>query len=241
MVELRSVYPYGLNDRCKGKDWRERGQGELVGATLFKKVGHFIQYKVRAKKGSGRGIAPEIILERIHQSCVCYGPDSISCASCVLNGARVLVNSIKKSEGKCLGSLISDLIYKGEGKINFQIQYYDAILDMIDSKFGRVSYKQSASKLKPSVLFPIFFRNKLIQDLGLSRIFRDTSLLEALPLNTSIRVPTVVYRLGKTIRGKLFNYRQALANLDVDDFIANYQNLKCECEILYLLIHIINI
>ena len=26
MVELRSVYPYGLNDRCKGKDWRERGQ-----------------------------------------------------------------------------------------------------------------------------------------------------------------------------------------------------------------------
>ena len=37
MLELRSVYPYGLNDRCKGKDWQERGQGELVGATLLKK------------------------------------------------------------------------------------------------------------------------------------------------------------------------------------------------------------
>ena len=49
MVELRSVYPYGLNDRCKGKDWRERGQGELVGATLLKKVGHFIKNKARGK------------------------------------------------------------------------------------------------------------------------------------------------------------------------------------------------
>ena len=37
MVELRSVYPYNLNDRCKGRDWRERGQGELVGATVLKK------------------------------------------------------------------------------------------------------------------------------------------------------------------------------------------------------------
>ena len=36
MLEHRSVYPYGLNDRCKGKDWPERGQGESVSATLFK-------------------------------------------------------------------------------------------------------------------------------------------------------------------------------------------------------------
>ena len=232
MVELRSVYPYGLNDRCKGKDWRERAQGELVGATLFKKVGHFISNKTRGKRVAKSGILPEAGLAMIHDSCECYDPDSISCASCVLNGARILVNSIKKSQGKILGALISDLIFKGEGKNNFHMQYYDAILDMINSKFSKGSHQQSASnsKSKPKVIFPIFFKCKLIQDLGLSRMFREDVLLEALPNNLSVKSPTIVYKLGKTIRGKLFNYRQALANLDVDDFIAHYDNLQCNCE-----------
>ena len=101
---------------------------------------------------------------------------------------------------------------------------------MIYSKFSRGSCKQSASKCKPKVIFPVFFKSKLIQDLGLSRMFRETSLLEALPNNTSIKIPTIVYRLGKTVRGLLFNYHQALANLDVDEFIANYENLDCECK-----------
>ena len=100
MVELRSIYPYGLNDRCKGKDWRERGQGELVGANLFKKLGHFIPNQVRGKKGFRPGVSPEDGLTSIHESCGCYGPDSISCASCVLNGAKILVNSMKKYKAK---------------------------------------------------------------------------------------------------------------------------------------------
>ena len=106
MVELRSVYPYGLNDKCKGKDWRERGQGELVGATLFKKLGHFITNKARGKKVARPKVSPEASLAIIHGSCGCYESvsDSISCASCVLNGARILVNSIKKSQGKMLGA-----------------------------------------------------------------------------------------------------------------------------------------
>ena len=143
-----------------------------------------------------------------------------------------MVNSIKKSQGKILGALISDLIFKGEGKNNFHMQYYDAILDMINSKFSKGSHQQSASnsKSKPKVIFPIFFKCKLIQDLGLSRMFREDVLLEALPNNLSVKSPTIVYKLGKTIRGKLFNYRQALANLDVDDFIAHYDNLQCNCE-----------
>ena len=125
------------------------------------------------------------------------GPDFISCASCVLNGARILVNSMKKVQGKKLGSLISDLIYKGEGKNSFLMQYYDAILDMIDSKFSKGSHQQSASRQKPNVLFPIFFSSKLIQDLGLSRMFRETSMLEALPMNTIVKFQLLYTGLAK--------------------------------------------
>ena len=101
---------------------------------------------------------------------------------------------------------------------------------MIDSKFTRSFKEQSASKQKPRIIFPIFFRCKLIQDLGLSRMFRETSLLEALPNNTANKVPTIVFKLGKTVRGTIFNYRQALENLDVDEFVANYDNVNCECQ-----------
>ena len=125
-----------------------------------------------------------------------------------------------------LRALISDLIFKGKGSSNFYMQYYDSILDMINSKFSKGSCQQSASKLKskskPKVIFPIFFKCKLIQDLGLSRMFREDKLLEALPNNVSVKFPVIIHKLGNTIRGKLFNYRQALANLDVDNFIANY-------------------
>ena len=75
----------------------------------------------------------------IHGSCGCYDSDSISCASCVLNGAIILVNSNIKSQGKVLGELISDLILKGEGNRNFYMQYYDAVLDMINSEFFKGS------------------------------------------------------------------------------------------------------
>ena len=69
MVELRSVYPYGLNDRCKGRDWRERGEGVQVGSTLFKKLGHFLMQTKRAIKISRSVSKPKIMLTDIHEIC----------------------------------------------------------------------------------------------------------------------------------------------------------------------------
>ena len=113
-----------------------------------------------------------------------------------LNGARILVNSIKKSHGKMLGALISDLIFKGEGKNNFYMQYYDAVLDMINSKFSKGSYQQSASKSKskPKVFFQIFSKCKLLHDLVISRMFRENILLEAQPNNISVKFPVIVHK-----------------------------------------------
>ena len=66
--------------------------------------------------------------------------------------------------------------------------------------------------------------------MGLSRIFREDILLEALPNNISVKLPVIVHKLGNTIRGKLFNCCQALANLGLDNFIANYNSIQCVCE-----------
>ena len=229
MTELRTVFPYGFNERCGGRDWRVRGENDLVGRKLFKKLGHFLSNKKRAKKVHRPQVSAESSLDQIHHSCECNGPGLISCA-CVLNYSRQLVESLRKTQAKNLGALISEILYKGDSNKKFLPQYYEAILDMIDSKFSKGSLDQSASKSKPAIIFPVFFRHKIIQDVGLGRMFRDTALLEAIPKDTFNKVPTVVYKLGSTVRGYIFNYRQAIQDLDVDDFIANYNNTSCQCQ-----------
>ena len=50
MCSLQTVYPYGLNDRCKGRDWRIRADTDLVARTLFTKLGHCVPSKTRSVK-----------------------------------------------------------------------------------------------------------------------------------------------------------------------------------------------
>src|ERR1700734_1335794 len=47
--ELRTVYPYGLNDRCNGQDWFNRNEDDIT-STIFNKT------KIVRKKRSNKKI-----------------------------------------------------------------------------------------------------------------------------------------------------------------------------------------
>jgi len=47
--ELRTVYPYGLNDRCNGQDWFNRNDDDIA-STIFNKT------KIVRKKRSNKKI-----------------------------------------------------------------------------------------------------------------------------------------------------------------------------------------
>ena len=49
MKELRTIFPYGLNDRCKGKDFTKKKDLRDVTATVFNKIP-----VPRKKRGSGK-------------------------------------------------------------------------------------------------------------------------------------------------------------------------------------------
>ena len=136
MIELRTVFPYGCNNRCNGKDWSNREEGVQVAGTLFKKLGHFITAaKKRGPKVNRSSLSPTQCLDLIHKSCNHTNIFPTACASCVLNCARVEISKLTKNNGKKLGILLTELIYSGKGDDRFLLQYYDAIVDMINSKF----------------------------------------------------------------------------------------------------------
>ena len=49
LKELRTVYPYGLNDRCNGQDWFNRNDDDIT-STIFNKT------KIVRKKRSNKKI-----------------------------------------------------------------------------------------------------------------------------------------------------------------------------------------
>ena len=184
-------------------------------------------YKDRSKPQQ----EPDAILDELYNCCTCYDKDELSCSSCVLNSIRIKVNKLKKSTAKSLGTYIQNIIYSNSTSNNFLPQYYDALLDRINSKFApKVQTDLKSTKSRPELVCKIAFSDKHIQDIDLSRIFRDKTVLSSLPSNVPKIVPTIVYSYTKPIRNEIFNYKETMTDLNVTDFIHNYDKIDCKCD-----------
>ena len=122
------------------------------------------------------------------------------------------------------------LVMGGGAESKFLGIFFEAIIDMISSKFCREP-KASVSnkKSKPNVILPLYFSSKMLQDMEIAKMLRGEDLLETLPKNLAVKFPTVVFSYSKTIRSKICNYRQAQENINVDDFIEKFDEIGCEC------------
>ena len=163
---------------------------------------------------------------------IVYNQNELLCAACVLNYSRVKINSLKKSSSKKLGIYINNIIFSNAISNLFLPQYYDVILDLINSKFApKVQNTTTKStKSRPELICKIKFSDKHIQDIDLSRIFRDKSVLNTLPDIVPKTRPTIVYKYINPIRGKIFNYKQTMSELKVTEFIEDYDNISCKCD-----------
>ena len=229
---LQTIFPYGLNDRYKNKDFRNRNEYEYIARNHYFKLDQNITYeRKRSIKSAKSQETPEMIFNQFYTCCKCNGTDELSCSSCVLNCIRIKVDSMKKSTAKKLGTYTKNLIYSSTLSTNFLPQYYDVLLDRINSKFAPTVQKSTKpTKAKPDLVCKIVFSDKHIQDINLSRIFRDKSVLNALPDTVPNIRPTVVYSYLKPIRNKIFNYKETINDLNVSEFIENYNNTHCDCE-----------
>ena len=223
MCNLRTVYPFGLNDRCKGTDWTNKTENQNTSKTCFQSLNHIIPWKKRGKR-RGKNQNIDLVWNKIVNSCTCQ----YKCME-LIRYCRVQINSLNIESNKNLATHVTNLLYSNNADVPYS--YLETIIDMIDYKLNLAKPKnnQKTSKRKPDVLFPINFHDKHIQDIHLERIFRDKDVKKCVPQNAIHKRPSLLYSYLPTIRNKVLNYKTEIQNLNVDEFLSRWDENECNC------------
>ena len=114
-------------------------------------------------------------------------------------------------------------------KIDNYHQWYKYILDIIDCKLVKPSTIKVKNTHKNSCM--LFFENKGLENIGLPKIFRQNDIISLLPsvLQLEENIPTVVYKLSPGIGNKIFNYKDTVQNIIVNDN-ASVTTPQCDCQ-----------
>ena len=107
--------------------------------------------------------------------------------------------------------------------------WYEYILDIINTKLYKEP--QISNKQTPKNVCVVYYENKGLDDIDLSKVLNSPIVLDKLPdqLKTVDNIPKVTYRLGTPIRNKIFNYKQTVESIILnDDGSINVDNCMCE-------------
>ena len=221
MLKLRTVYPYGLNDRIGDEYMSDRDNFYVC--SRFPSLSRLReQYKIRTKTPSSNTFIVDnfiYILNESLRSSLCN----------TMNLVRVLLSSLKKAHCRILYERLSDYL-ASKSETFFYTQYFEAALDIVKSKIGRPLITSSAKKSPPSNCCHIKFSNKAHDFINIHKILKNKEVLNSLPSHLVKDSPTVVYQLSDTVRSKLFNYKKFVQDIDVDSFIDNPDILPCDCD-----------
>ena len=217
---LRTIYPYGLNDRAKKN------------CSLSKQsVGHLFpplprnSEKQNRTRNRGHVISP-INLNDFFQKIYSLLDLSIKTS---MNFTRMLLNKTKKNILKRIASKIinkeSPCQISDENE-----QFHQFILDIIDTKLYKPQVK--VEKKPPENVLSIYFHNKGLEDIRLPRILHNPKVKELLPENLRCKekIPVVVFKLSPTIRHKILNYKEVVNSINISrSDISSVENMSCEC------------
>ena len=219
MLKLRTVFPYGLNDRIGNEYMTDRGDALICHQfpSLKRNNKHF---RIRTKSIVSQNLVldhfPYIVMESIRTD-----------RRNTMNLVRVLLSSLKKSSYKKLGDIINDFLLDKNDNFPFS-QFFLAALDIVSEHVCKPS--PSVTRKQPNRFrLNISFCNKGIDYINLPQIVNNPDVIKLLPPTFKNESPMVVYSLAKSIRSKIFNYKKTVQELDVDAFLTNPSILPCSC------------
>ena len=140
-----------------------------------------------------------------------------------------LVRALLSSQCKLLYDRIIDYL-SCKSDTYLYSQYFEAAIDLIKFKIGNPQFKDKAKKERPSNSCHIHFDNKALDFINPHRILRDKNVRQALPTNLRMNHPSIVYSLANPIRSRLFNYKDFVQNLNIEEFVSDNTSLPCHCE-----------
>ena len=221
MLKLRTVFPYGLNDRVGDEYMTDKNNTTIATKFPTLKRTHN-RHRVRTKIHTSSDIITDHFLYIVNES---FRRNLRN----TMNLIRVLLSSLKKSNCKILYGRISDYLADKHDSFLY-VQYFQAALDIISSKLGKPPIQPLIEKKPPSNRCHIVFDNKAIDFINVQKILRDKEVLKSLPVHLRNDTPMVVYELTNSIHSKLFNYKKFVQSFDVDSFLVDNTILPCECE-----------
>ena len=218
MKNLRTIYPYGLNDKVRD------GGNDIPIGTLFPPIPRF----------SSRSEHPRSCRNNIGN--INSVDDFFSFITNILNSdiknaynqIRIKLNTLKK---KTMKSIVAKILQMNQFDPKF-IHYYHFIMDVIDTKLYH-KRKAITKKSPPKYVCIVKFDNKALEAINLSKIFHFPDVISSLPsdLQSEDHIPVVTYKLGGTIRNKILNYKDTVESIYIDDEISFTRDTSsCECE-----------
>ena len=220
MKTLRTVHPYGLNDRV-GDDFMRDQATDRIGLKFPPLKRSFDRRNRRVKRTGNNRFKHDVFLKDLEEMLV----HDIKNA---LNYIRTSLTCLRKSELKRLGDKITDFISAKPLDFPFS-QWYSVALDIIDCRL----YKPPPAKKKRparSNFIRVHFCNKGVEAVNLSSILHQSEVLDAVPsVAKAFKTPTIIYTLDPATGSKIFNFNKFVASLDVDRVLQDPTSLPCRC------------
>ena len=220
MKKLRTIYPYGLNERA-----RDTNNNIPVG-KMFPSIPRARERVVRSRRNRNNHATNTSVPQFFDNLSTILQTD-IKRTYYLL---RVILNNTKK---KILKGIATYIIQK------FNSSNYDTkmeqilayILDSIDTKLY-YPYSKTAKNLPPKYTCLVEFHNKAVEAINLASIFRKHEVIHLLPsdMREKDNLPMVTYKLCSTIRNRIFNYKQTVNDIFINEDIdlGPYIN-SCSC------------
>ena len=226
MKKMRTIYPYGLNEKASNKETNSSVLEPAVG-RLFPPLPRNGERSERSRQN------------RLNHS------SSISCKDffeklddLLHRDLKNSFNEIRKILNRTKKKVLKEIAFQMMERDSFtfvekRFQVYHYISDIIDTKFLKPEVVVER-KPAPKNVVVVEFVNKGLDDIHLSKIFRTpevTSLLPE-PLRADEEIPVSTMKLNPPIRSKILNYKETVSSLNilVDEEVSFVENLpSCEC------------
>ena len=203
MKTLRTVYPYGLNDRAKSIN-SDNPVGNLF-PPLPRHGSKFVDQRTRTNRNSTPSHSDlDLLMEQINQSPILQRG----------NACRKMLDSFQR---KHLRKLAQEANKRLDSCSDQTKRWFELILDTFFTKIFK-EQPPKKPKLRPKYILPLYFENKGLQFLRVNSILHDEDVKSKLPDQfRDDDSPAVVYSLSSTIRNKILNYKDTVSNIDIND------------------------
>jgi len=222
MKELRTTYPYGLNDKCNGRIWKNKNKEDIT-ASIFNPTKCIIR-KNRTRNHNrtwSKQFLLEVFLAQVLEKYKTHDSWIFFC--------RKILCSLSKKTLKSISIILEEKIWVDPDE-NFPQLIFEVVQDIIKDRLHRFSLEKKSDKpqnFNRKVFTKIYFHNKGIELIQVARLFRR--LKDKIPGDFKFREPpTVIYTRSPTIGQKIFNYKQTIQSIHTGEWKSDLFSCKCK-------------